>query len=114
MNTGTQKTTSTKQNKDAINLDITGTRPWEEQESVMRDRLEGLTIPIIQAVMKSLNYTGKMDKVRKADLIAELLKLKQQEWLSLVPKKPAKVEEIRPSTKKRKIWEREEIEEDDD
>lgn len=47
----------------------------------MEQELRIGTVVTLRNKLKELNYTGKLDKVRKDDLIVEYLKIKQQEWI---------------------------------
>lgn len=87
---------------------VDGGQPWESQKEAMIELLSRGTVAGLRNRLKQIGFTGKIDKVKKQDLIDEFIALKHKEWQGLTKHKPqmTSLKQAREATKKRKNWDR--------
>jgi hypothetical protein len=87
---------------------VDGGLPWESQKEAIIELLSRGTVAGLRNRLKQIGFTGKVDKVKKQDLIDEFIALKHKEWHGLTKHKPqmTSLKQAREATKKRKNWDR--------
>lgn len=92
--------------KHESSIDEDSQADWEsEKAKLIEDLRTKETVPSLRTMLKQLGFAGKVDKLRKDDLIEEICKIKQLfEW-------NARAKNSAKPSKKQQRWEREEVDE---